>query len=356
MILKSYTPRPTKPTKWTDFYLTAIILTCGIIFTSKIQKFLDISLYDESSYLQRGVNILNNIPAAEYSPLYSFWYYILSKISNTSIDLFYLNNTILIITLPLVFFFALRCYGVTQAAAFIIAVLLLNSSFNLETMPKISNFTAIVIFIGLITSNLTKNNFTRHLVLTLISLLASYIRPEFFISFILLALLVLSQFHQVTQLVKLGFFMIPCLLIIIKFGIPPASGNRSLVAFGQHYAQNWVDWHKNTLNPWTNWESIFQNDFGDAQSLWSALYNNPLAFLRHIISNLVNFLNKFINFFKIYPQNNTTRYISLICVTITIITSSVHDKTQNLRTQENFTGFDLTTIHAIGWTPKKYPE
>ncbi len=36
--------------------------------------------------------------------------------------------------------------------------------------------------------------------------------------------------------------------------------------------------------------------------------------------------------------------------------SSVHDKTQNLRTQENFTGFDLTTIHAIGWTPKKYPE
>jgi hypothetical protein len=68
-------------------------------------------------------------------------------------------------------------------------------------------------------------------------------------------------------------------------------GDRSMVAFGQHYSLNWVRWNNDERNPMTNWEAIVKNDFGDADSVFSAIISNPYVFSRHLLAKetLINY-------------------------------------------------------------------
>jgi len=59
-----------------------------------------------------------------------------------------------------------------------------------------------------------------------------------------------------------------------------------MIAFGQHYACNWVVWNHSAQNPWTNWESIVQQDFGDVSSPIQAVISNPAAIARHTFYNI----------------------------------------------------------------------
>jgi hypothetical protein len=76
------------------------------------------------------------------------------------------------------------------------------------------------------------------------------------------------------------------ILLLVGVGLP--IGERSMVAFGQHFSLNWVSWNNSAINPWTNWEEITSRNFGAANSILEAFAKNPSTFLKHAIYNFLN--------------------------------------------------------------------
>jgi hypothetical protein len=65
----------------------------------------------------------------------------------------------------------------------------------------------------------------------------------------------------------------------------PLGGDRSFVAFSQHYAVNVAAAKHLKINPWSNYVAIAAADFGTAQSFPEALRRNPRAVLWHASRN-----------------------------------------------------------------------
>jgi hypothetical protein len=137
------------------------------------------------------------------------------------------------------------------------------------------------------------------LILSIGALLSSYIRPEFFLTYLLLSALfcivifsdkeqILGHFHL------LILFFLCSLAFMIYIGIPAFSKNsvRSYIAFSDHFALNWASWTKSDLNPWwvviSDGAEITDQTFGHARSIFAAAIYNPSMFGKHIVSNLQN--------------------------------------------------------------------
>lgn len=90
-----------------------------------------------------------------------------------------------------------------------------------------------------------------------------------------------------------------------------------MVAFGQHYAVNWVRWEGDPRNPWTNWEAICANDFGNASSPSQAFFANPLAVVHHMFQNLSNFPRGVASMYgRSYPGNRPARIALAFGITL----------------------------------------
>lgn len=314
-----------------DFILLLVILLFESIYTNGLEDFLDIGLFDESGYLYAGITLSDGIPCAQCAPIYVLWYYLLSLIQHDPVELYYLNYKIMTLLPALLLFLVLRANKVSRTLSFVISVGLLYSSANFYTLPKVSHFAVVLLLFGLLVSRLFRDRKVVLLVLLMTVLVTSYVRPEYFVSFILLAFLVAFLYFKAimkTRLIKpaipLGVVILFSMILIITFGVPLGGGNRSMVAFGQHYAHNWVVWHKDDRNPWTNWETIMQTDFGAASSPIAAFLNNPSAVARHINSNiqaLRPILNSMIGsaYPPSYPANVTFNLGMLIIVAASIV-------------------------------------
>ena len=73
----------------TLFYLL-IILLAGIKQVYGVQHYLDITFFDETEYLYKGVH-LSKEQLNDWGPAYNVWYYILSFINKNPVELFYIN-------------------------------------------------------------------------------------------------------------------------------------------------------------------------------------------------------------------------------------------------------------------------
>lgn len=288
------------------------IVVSGLVYTSNIEYFLDIGLYDESHYLNRGQKFAQEIPAAEESPLYAMWYYFLSFFQPDPIKLYYLNYKFLTVLVPLLIFLVLRACKKGAFLSIGISIVFLYSSANFPVWPKVSHFALVVLLFGFLICIHLKDWLLRFFVLCIFSLAASFIRPEFFISFILFAALIVIVFikswvgarqYRVHRTVALCITLLAASGLMIKFGLPIGSGERSLFAFGQHYSLNYVKWQNDTRNPWTNWDTILNSEFGSPRSIADAAKNNPSAFAKHIFFNLIKTPAKLLYLARPYPTN-----------------------------------------------------
>ncbi len=279
-----------------DCAVLMIILLVGWVYTLSIESVLDIGLYDESNYLHRGLLIPHEFPAAQNAPLYALWYRALSFLQPDTIQLYFLNYKLMTVLPPLAFFITLRAFGVSRMVSVVLSFGFLFSAANFPTWPKVSHFAVLVLLSGFFLSSFVRGKLAQTSVFALTALLTSYIRPEYFLAFVclavLLSILTLLNFKR-TQSLKgstlLLVTLLPCFIVILWLGVPMGSGNRSMVAFGQHYARNSVQWQSDARNPWTNWETIVAKDFGDVGSPSQALFANPSAFAHHVFQNLSNF-------------------------------------------------------------------
>jgi len=275
-----------------DLIIFLFLLLAGLKFTYGMSTYFDIGLHDESSYLFNGLGLLERgFPSVTYAPLYALWYFILSLFTSSKTYLYYLNYVVLTILPALLMYILLRRKQVAIPISLLISWLILLSRGNAYGWPKINHFALILILgILIITSRMTLLWASAWGAIGL--LLVSYARPEYFLSFILFLVLFLILYiregrTKIHPLIVTGCILIGA-VILITIGLP-LSGNRTLVAFGQHFTGNWVEWTGSDINPWSNWKTILAQNFGDSNTLLEAVLYDPRLFLKHITYNMLNF-------------------------------------------------------------------
>lgn len=287
-----------------DLIFIITLVACSILLTKNLINVLDIGLYDESDYLYYGVNLFNSNSKvdAQWSPIYLLWYFVLSIFQKDNILLYYLNYTVLSIVSSLSFYLFFRTVKINQVLSFYGSFIYLISIFNIPIWPKVSTLTLVVLLIGFCFISKASSLILESAGYFILSLLLSYLRPEFALtSIIIIALYLFTSIRKTIltrqiskSLMVSSSFLIIFLMITLIFG-NPLEGGRSIIAFGQHFSVNYVQWSNADLDPWVDWEQIMEMNFGNANSVKSALFNNPLAFARHCFLNVIETLKTIIN-------------------------------------------------------------
>ncbi|GAK55300.1 hypothetical protein U27_02132 [Candidatus Vecturithrix granuli] len=280
-----------------DLFMIGVLCVAAWKLTCGLEYFMDIKLSDESLYLYSGIQISDyGIPKfAEYSPLYAFWYYLLSLFQPDKIQLYYLNYKVLAGLLPILMYLLFRRYRVSVAESGCLAGFVLLAHANLPVWPKVGHLAVLLSLLFFLIATCT-NSFDRAtLILSIGALLSSYVRPEFFMTYVLLIglsliIAVIKKHFTGKDMYLFVMVILLSIVCIILLGVPAFSrnGERSFFAFSQHFAVNWVTWTRSDINPWTNCEEIVTDNFGLVRSIPEAYENNPSVFLKHVVSNLKN--------------------------------------------------------------------
>lgn len=277
--------------RWEPLVSALFILGC-ILTSIVLVGRLDIGLYDETAYMQRGAWIdKQGLPTADMAPLYSLWYRSLQFIVSDPIQRYFVNYAFTMAALPVLAFALLRVSRVALVPSLLVGVFVLLSDLNVLNWPRVSVFALIILLIGLIFFLRSDRRDGGWFAITAATAVVLFIRPEFALS--LLVLVALWLFDLVRRkrgggLITWSYPLAALVLIVALFawlGNPFANG-RSMVAFGQHYALNVIDAGEAHVDPWTNWETIAQNDLGTTESLTTALRNAPDRVGWHVQRNL----------------------------------------------------------------------
>lgn len=274
-----------------DLVIVILILIASLKLTFGLENIFDIELWDESNYLYRGVKLVIEGGTTAWSPLYSLWYYLISLFQPDRVNLFYLNYKLMIILPPILTYILLRKNKAPIYLSLIVSFFLLASYALIFISVRVSHLALILILVTLILISFTNSFFRASLLASFGALGVSYIRPEYFLTYVLLLLIltitIAFAYKKLSrdQLTSLIVFVSSSILLLFILGIP-TSGDRSMIAFGQHFSLNWTQWTDSKLNPFSDWQIIISENFGAAQNIFEAFRNNPSMFLRHIIYNL----------------------------------------------------------------------
>ncbi|WP_190715447.1 hypothetical protein [Oscillatoria sp. FACHB-1406] len=269
-----------------------VIVIAGLKLTFGLDGGEDIGLYDESDYLYSGVTFLTaGPPQPSWAPLYAIWYFILSFFEPNRTQLYYLNYKLMVILLPVFTYVFLRVKNLSITLSLAIAAWVLLLPINAKSIQKVSHFSILIIFINFIVLNFVKDRVWFLTINALFALLVAFVRPEYFLAFVLFSVVLfavaIAQWKAQGEfpLKPLLTYALPSIFLLAWFGLP-ISGDRSLMAFGQHFSIHWVMWNNSDFNPWTNWEWILSQNFGNVHSVGEVIISNSSLFFKHILANL----------------------------------------------------------------------
>lgn len=273
---------------WYTMAFIALCAVTSVYFTAQ----LDIGLYDETSYLERGIAIDDTgLPTADMAPLYSLWYRLLQVLIADPVYRYFVNYAMLIALLPIGVHLLLRQLKATQAASLVGGTLVLFSTLNVLNWPRVSAFALVVLMLGLLLYLRSKVPDRGWAYLFAATAICAYVRPEFTLSVVGIGILWAVDLVRRHKSRERQNAMYPAAALLFGMILFWAMGNpfgsaRSMVAFGQHYALNWTEAHKSELDPWTNWEAIYAKDFGAANTMGDALKHAPDQITWHITRNV----------------------------------------------------------------------
>ncbi|MBT8381902.1 MAG: hypothetical protein KJO59_06045, partial [Ignavibacteria bacterium] len=293
---------------------------------------------DEAKYLGQGVNFFRTSPDSSWGPLYSLWYYFLDLFSKDTISLYYFNYKLMTILPCIALFLFLLKIKVTPTLSFYFSFALLISMINLPTWPKVSHFGLTLIFIGLILIHSTNGKNAKLLVALFISLIITYIRPEFILSSMLLFGIIIKRSVKNDFGVK-RFMMaiVTTLIFIFLIGIPYSPG-RNLTAFGQAY-HKYLDLEDRINDDGAkDWNEILSENFGDPKNIVDAILINSEEFINHIEINLSKLPSIYINSIqillpnKIFPISRLIKILIVLSIIISVFVLLLFNKMNNYRT------------------------
>lgn len=284
-----------------------LVVLSGWVLTHGITQRFDIVATDDDVYFVNGLNAFfrhEPLPI-QMAPLFSGWYLLLYAFTQNVIDTYYLS-WVLLSVLPGVFFYVLlRSLRVSVPISVVVSVLYLFSPLNFPLDQKVSPFTMLWLMGGLIAANYQTDPVGKLTATATGALLAAYARPEFFLSFLALCVLAIGVFFWQRRKEKrplpyplLALMGVAALLVLV-FG-SPMSGQRSVIAFAQHFAMNYNVWHPEVEgSPWMHSKVFVVHGFGrEVTSLADAFFLNPSLFMKHITFNVVNGATNTVHFLR----------------------------------------------------------
>ncbi|MBN8227734.1 hypothetical protein JYK02_09455 [Corallococcus macrosporus] len=276
--------------------LLALVLAC-VMLGQGVEAVLDLAPWDEADYLHRALTLPESgLPDPEWGPLYSLWYFALSFIWPDPVVLYYANVRWLVLLTTVAGYALLRQVGARPGFALAVsAVYLLSLAPHVQPRPTLLALLIILVASCAACRAATPEGAWGWLGWGL--LLASFARPEGFLSFLAVsALLGLQLVRRMrreparrrhawgTAVAYAGSVLVLVGLLGNPFG---NTSNRRFYAFCQHFADGLA---KRTgdvrVDPWARCEQVLQPVFGEARTLGDAVRANPGAFLAHVRWNL----------------------------------------------------------------------
>ncbi|MBM9545427.1 hypothetical protein JWG40_00235 [Leptospira sp. 201903074] len=244
----------------------------------------DVLLYDETTYLIGGSESFSFSDTA----VYKLQYKLLSHFVKNFIDRYFVNYQLLLLILGVSFIFLARSKKeLILLVSFV--VLLFSSRFVSDLWPFITILSSILLVWLYISfrSNL-------YCLSIFFCFLLVYTRVEFLYLYYLLFFLILYK----TWLEKEEKYRLFSRYILYFIGLAiilihnPSDGERSYVAFCQHYAVSKSLRYLYFADPWTTCETLLATDFGKAKGLLNLWALNPNHFAIHLVSNMNLFFKK----------------------------------------------------------------
>jgi hypothetical protein len=307
------------PQTWRRFVpdLLAVLLLLALAFklSYDVAAVRDLLPGDDAGSMSAGLSIPEHgLPPAAYGPLYCLWFYLLSLLQPDRVQLYYLSWSLLALLISMGLYALCRSLGGTRSVALVAAFLGLTSNL-VDVWPYTAHLGTVLLLFGTAAAIRLRSLpwAVAGLVLTL--LLAGYVRPEFYLAFLLGCLvagcvLVWAWLRRPdSRLALVG----PGLLVAtgaagLGWGLGvPLGDSRSFIAFMQHYAVNTARVKHLPGNPWVHAADIFRADFGNAQTFAQALRTNPRAVAGHVAANAGSFPGAFLD--TLMPNLDLSRQV-----------------------------------------------
>lgn len=268
-----------------------LLLIIGVKVTWELAQYMDILLWDEANYMKAGSHFLKHINK-EWGPAYGAWYQVGFVFFRDFLQLYFLNQAVLAILVPLCFYLLLVRVGVNARISLLLSIGWLCASFHLPMWPKVSHFCVLMVMGGLLMASRTKLPFLQWLWIAFGTMLAAFARPELYLTFVALLVIAIGS-YVITRPVMRGrpilafaFMLGVGLFFHLKVGIPLLNEGRSGMAFAQHFAYNIVQQQNLPFDFWIVWPEVCREYFGQATSFSGAWKTNQPAVMVHIQSNI----------------------------------------------------------------------
>ena len=275
-----------------------LLILAGIRVYYNIYNYMDVVYGDEVIYMKTGLNITQNFNR-DWGPLYCLWYKFLSFFMHDTITLYYFNFVFVAILATIMIYIAFLAIDIHPLVAFYFALCFVCSKAVVPMWPRISLFTISVLMAGIVIVSRLKEFYLRLLVFCIVLLLASYARPELYLSFVIsviilfIYLFVEKIYRRKDTLYQLTIFILLVILLHFIFQFPSNSYNgypRNLAAFYQHYMVNMFYLNKATEYDWIYWKDAHKAIFAENNSMLDIIIHYPTQFFTHVFLNCKNYV------------------------------------------------------------------
>jgi len=287
-----------------------IVISLTVTFTRDVPQWFDLTISDDSDYMAGGLHLGADLANdtvdwnPDWAPLYRLWFFALAGPNHDAEGMFYISLRLLGMLVPVLLYLVLRRSRVSPLVAAGVSLLFLTTYANWFPEPHVMNFALLVLLIVWWSASLFPQRWQRLWVFAVLSLFVAYVRPEFFMATILLVVIAAAYLFYSLRKRRIqlstpdkafiagltGVFI----LFFLWWGIP-FSDDRSIYAFGQHYAANVSTCFGAKDLSGLSWEGVLARDFGNPDGIFQAYRNNPGAFQRHIFCNLKKFPKQFLS-------------------------------------------------------------
>ncbi len=275
-----------------------LLILAGSRIYYNIYDYMDIVYGDEVIYMKTGLNITQDFNR-DWGPLYCIWYKFISFFFHDTITLYYFNFVFVAILASLLIYAAFLAMDIHPLVAFYFALCFISSKAVVPMWPRISLFAISILMAGIIVVSRIRELYLRLLIFCLTLLLASYARPELYLSFILSVLIFITYYfaeriyQKKYSLYHLILFVLTSVLLHIIFRFPSNFYNgypRNLAAFYQHYMVNMFYLNKATEYDWIYWKDAHKAIFTNSNSIFDIILHYPHEFFTHVGLNLKNYI------------------------------------------------------------------
>jgi len=290
-----------------DAVCLAVLAFACVKQVHALELVLDLPLWDEADYLHNGVTLpTRGLPAAEWGPLYSLWYFALSSVWPDPVALHDGSFRLLLLLTTLAGYVLLRRVEAPPWLALAgMSVYLLSAAPHV--LPRPTMLALLVLLLALVAASFLREPEDFCAVAGLGLLVASFARPEYFLSFLLaVGLLVLllgrrawkDRAHLPRRLAFAGGCGLVALALLGVLGSPFSdTTHRRFYAFCQHFAVNYVERTGFQAEPWGECPKVIRAAFGEVDTVGAAARSNPDAFLVHLRTNLERYPSAFLQLF-----------------------------------------------------------